>query len=348
MKKWIALLLCLTLTLTLLAGCGGSQPAAAESAGGQSSAAQGGKTVVIGTQEMPNSEGIAKSLGYFEKAFGDAGYQVSLVSFSSGAKVNAALLSGDIDFGLIGTCPVSNGLSSGIDYKVIWIHEILGSAESLAVKNDAGVDSVAQLKGKTIATPFASTAHYSLIKALEQAGLKETDVNLVDMQPAEIFAAWERGDIQAAYVWEPTLSKLLDSGKILLTSGDMAKAGYMTADLEVVRTEFANAHPDLVKIYLQCLDKAVKLYKDDQAAAEKAIADGLEITVEDARTQMSGYQWLSAQEQYDQYFQNGELAKTLASTASFLKDQGSIQSAPEQSVFDAAVDSADLKAYLGS
>jgi len=335
-KRIVAAIVCLTIVCALFTGCGST-----------AASSSGENTVVIGTQEMPNSEGIAKSLGYFEEAFGKAGWKVSLVSFSSGAKVNAALLSGDIDFALIGTCPVSNGLSSGIDCKVIWIHEILGSAESLAVKNSANVTSVADLKGKKIATPFASTAHYSVIKALQEAGLAETDVDLLDMQPAEIFAAWERGDIDAAYVWEPTLSQLLGDGTILLTSGDMAKAGYMTADLEVVRTEFAEEHPDLVQIYLSCLDKAVQLYKDDPDAAQQAIADGLEISKEDAANQMSGYEWLTAAEQYDQYFSNGELAKTLYSTASFLLDQGSIQKLPEQSAFDAAVDSASMAKYLG-
>ena len=339
-NKLFAMLLSLALIGSLLTGCGNAQ--------GGSGTSTDKKVVTIGTQEMPNSEGIAKSLGYFEEEFGKAGYEVNLVSFSSGAKVNAALLSGDIDFGLIGTCPVSNGLASGIDYEVIWIHEILGNAESLAVKNSANINTASDLKGKTIATPFASTAHYSVIKALQNAGLSETDVNLIDMQPAEINAAWSRGDIDAAYVWEPTLSQLLTDGKILLSSGDMAKVGYMTADLEVVRTEFAKAHPELVEIYLQCMDKAVKLYKEDQDAAVKAIAKGLEITEDDAKNQMAGYEWLTAQEQYDQYFASGELAKTLYSTASFLKDQSSIPSVPEESVFTGAVAAESLKTYLNT
>lgn len=337
LRKLLSAAIGLMLVLSLAAGC----------AGGSSGSGSEKKTVVIGTQQMPNSEGIAKSLGYFEEAFGKAGYDVSIVDFSSGAKVNAALLSGDIDFALIGTCPVANGLASGVNCRVIWIHEILGTAESLAVKNSAGVASAADLKGKTIATPFASTAHYSLIKALENAGLSETDVNLLDMQPAEIYAAWARGDIDAAYVWEPTLSQLLPDGSILLSSGDMAAAGCMTADLEVVRSDFADAHPELVQVYLDCIDRAVALYRDDPDAAVAAIAKGLEISEEDARAQMSGYEWLTAQEQYDRYFANGELASTLQSTAQFLLAQGSITSVPGADAFAAAVDTAALKAYLG-
>lgn len=304
--------------------------------------------IVIGTQEMPNSEGIAKGLNLFEEEFAKAGYEVEVVSFSSGAKVNTALLSGDIDFGLIGTCPVSNGISGGIDMKVIWIHEILGLAESLTVKSDSGIKSVLDLKGKTIATPFASTAHYSVIKALENAGLTEMDVNLLDMQPAEIYAAWGRGDIDAAYVWEPTLSELLASdGEIILTSKDMADAGYMTADIEVVRTEFANNHPELVELYISCLDKAVKLYKEDKPAAISAIAKDLEITEESAEYQANGYEWYTAEEQYEKFFTNNELANTLFDTASFLLEQESITFVPEKETFINAVDSSYMGSYLG-
>ena len=63
--------------------------------------------------------------------------------------------------------------------------------------------------------PFASTSHYSLLNALKQAGLKESDVKLLDLEPNDIHAAWKRGDIDAAYVWYPELNNLVKDGKIL-------------------------------------------------------------------------------------------------------------------------------------
>jgi hypothetical protein len=56
-----------------------------------------------------------------------------------------------------------------------------------------------------VGTPFASTAHYSLLAALAQNQLSASDVRLVDLQPQAILAAWERGDIDAACTWLPTL-----------------------------------------------------------------------------------------------------------------------------------------------
>ena len=59
-----------------------------------------------------------------------------------------------------------------------------------------------------MAVPFASTAHFSLLKAMENAGLSASDVTVLDMQPDKIYASWNSGDIDAAYIWEPTLSQL--------------------------------------------------------------------------------------------------------------------------------------------
>lgn len=333
-RKFFSLFLSVCLIAALFSGCGGSS----------ASSGSEHKTIVIGTQEMPNTEGIAKQLGYFEEAFGALGYDVNIVDFSSGAKVNAALLSGDIDFALIGTCPVANGLANGVDCKVIWIHSVLGAVESLAVKDSAGIETVTDLVGKTVATPFASTAHYSLLMAMKSFDVDAASVDLIDMQPAEINAAWANGQIDAAYVWEPTLTELLTDGHILLTSNDVAGYGYMTADLAVVRTEFAEQHPELVEVYVDCLNRAALLYQQQPEDAVAAIAAKLEISAEDAAAQMAGNIWLNAAEQQTQYFENDLLGRTLYDTAQFLLEQGSITTLPDEQAFLDAVDGTAIAA----
>lgn len=329
-KKVISVMISLMVLGTLTMGCSSKKG---------SDSTQDVTTVNIGTQQMPNDEGIAKAKGYFEK---EMGVNVNIVEFDSGKDVNNALVSGSIDFGLIGSCPASLGLSSGIDEEVIWIHEVLGSTESLIAKNSSKISSVADLKGKTIATPFASTAHYSLLKALQQNGLSESDVKLIDMQPANIYAAWQRGDIDAAYLWQPTLEKMKTDGKVLLSSEDMAKAGYPTDNLEVVRKDFAKNHEDLVIKYVKALNDAVELYNSNKDDAVSTIAKALNITEDEAKTQMSGSKWLTGKEQLDSTYlgtsdSKGDLKDSLYSIANFLKDQNSISTVPDKSKFEDAV-----------
>lgn len=316
---------------TLFMGCGSSKS--------KEVTADEPKVVNIGTQQMPNDEGIAKAKGYFEE---EMGVEINLVEFDSGKDVNNALASGSIDFGLLGSSPATLGIANGADVELIWIHEVLGKVESLAVRNDANINSIKDLEGKKIATPFASTAHYSLLNALKLNGIGEKDVELLDMQPSDIYAAWQRGDIDAAYVWEPTLANLLTDGKILLSSADMAEQGVITSNVEVVRKDFAKNYPELVTKYIKALDKGVGLYKENQDDAVKTIAGALQISEEDALLQMQGSMWLSAEEQLDsKYFgtsqSKGNLVKSLKDTANFLLEQKSITSVPKDSVFEQAV-----------
>ncbi|KPC86881.1 ABC transporter substrate-binding protein, partial [Streptomyces sp. NRRL F-6602] len=115
--------------------------------------------------------------------------------------------------------------SSPIPYKVAFILDVAGENEALVARKGTGITTVAGLKGKKVATPFASTSHYSLLAALEEAGLKASDVELLDLQPQPILAAWERGDIDAAYVWLPTLDELRETGTQLTSSKEIGEGG---------------------------------------------------------------------------------------------------------------------------
>ncbi len=343
-KKWTALLLIMVLLVSVSAGCAKTEEkeeaVAADSTETQESApaAELPEKVVIGTQEMPNDEGIAKALDYFTQ---EMGVPVELVKFDSGRDVNTAIASGSIDFGLLGSCPASLAISQDLGVEFIWIHEVLGSVESLVARADAGINSLSDLKGKTVATPFASTAHFSLLKAIESAGLDQSDVKILDMQTSEIFASWENDEIDAAYIWEPTLSQLGDA-KTVTTSGDMAELGFMTSNVEIVRKEFADQYPELVAAYIRALNKSVKMYQEDNETAVSTIADVMELSTEDAKFQMSGSSWLNAAEQLSAEYMGtsdakGAIVQNLYDTAVFLKDQGSIKEVPELSVFEEAV-----------
>ena len=169
---------------------------------------------------------------------------------------------------------MARGLSAplNIPYKVAFVLDVAGDNEALVARNGININTIAELRGKRIATPFASTAHYSLLAALNQNGLSPSDVQLVDLQPQAILAAWERGDIDAAYTWLPTLDQLRKTGKDLITSRQLAKDGKPTLDLGAVSDEFANAHPEVVDTWRQQEARALKLINDDPDAAAKAIA----------------------------------------------------------------------------
>lgn len=306
----------------------------AASTTGEAAASSAPDKITIAYQAIPNGDLVVKNQRWLEAAFPDSEIEWKL--FDSGGSVNEAVLAGSIDIGLAGSSPVARGLSTPIEYQVPWIHDVIGRAEALVVKDD--IASIEDLKGKKIATPLASTSHYSLLAALDRAGLTERDVDIIDAEPDDIFAAWTRGDIDGAYVWNPNLARIVaDGGRVLISSEELSREGKTTYDLAVVTNSFASEHPDAVTTWVQQQDRAVRLIKDSPAEAARAIAAELNIEPADAEAQVGDLIFLTAAEQAGPEYLGGGVARNLFATATFNQRLGQIPSVFEESRYADAV-----------
>jgi taurine transport system substrate-binding protein len=315
----------------VLAACGDDS---SDTASATSSAP---KEITIAYQAIPNGDLVVKQNGYLEEALPDT--KINWKLFASGGDVNKAVVAGSVDIGLAGSSPVSRGISQGIKYQVPWIFDVIGSAEALVVSKDIG--SIADLKGKTIATPLASTSDFSLRAALKDAGVDADDVKIIDSEPDAIYAAWKKGDIDGAYVWNPNLAKIKDDGgKVLITSADLSEKGQTTYDLAVATNEFAEQYPDALNTWAAQQDKAVKLIQDSPEEAAKAIAAELSIPEADALAQLKDLIFLNASEQVGDDYLGGGLGTNLYDEAVFNKDLKQIDSVKPKSAYEDAVNAA--------
>jgi taurine transport system substrate-binding protein len=299
-------------------------------------------TIRIGYQSFPSGDLIVKNNRWLEQALPE--YNIKWTKFDSGADINTAFIAKELDFGALGSSPVARGLSAplNIPYKVAFVLDVAGDNEALVARNGANVTTIADLKGKRIATPFASTAHYSLLAALAQNNLSANDVQLVDLQPQAILAAWERGDIDAAYTWLPTLDDLRKTGKDLITSRQLAKDGKPTLDLGAVSDEFAAAHPDVVDKWRQQEARALTTIKDDPDAAAKAIASEIGLSPEDVAGQLKQGVYLTPEEVSSPEWLGsdgtpGNIATNLQSASEFLAAQKQIPTAAPLKTFQDAI-----------
>ena len=140
---------------------------------------------------------------------------ISWSQFASGGDVVQAFGANSADLGLVGSSPAAKAVSAPLNLpvQVIWIYDVIGEAESL-VARDPSIKGPADLRDKTVAVPFGSTAHYSLLSALAGAGLRGgTDVTLINLAPDAIPAAWQSEQIDAAWVWNPVLGELEKAGR---------------------------------------------------------------------------------------------------------------------------------------
>ncbi|MEU8898795.1 glycine betaine ABC transporter substrate-binding protein [Nocardia sp. NPDC048505] len=306
----------------------------------RSGADDGKPTIRLAYQSFPSGDLIVKHNRWLEDEL--PGYNIEWTKFDSGADVNTAFVAGQVDFGALGSSPVARGLSAplNIPYQVAYVLDVAGDNEALVARNGTGIESIADLRGKRIGTAFASTAHYSLLAALDRNGV--TDAKLVDLQPAASLAAWERGDVDAVYTWLPTLDQLRKSGKTLITSRELATAGKPTLDLGVVSTAFAQAHPDVVDIWRKVQTRAIDTIKNRPADAAAAVAAEIGTTPADAaqqlaqgvfltKEQLTSAEWLGAEGRV------GEIAASLRSAAEFLAAQKQIPAAPSVRTIEDAI-----------
>jgi len=291
------------------------------------------KSIRIAYQAFPSGDLIVKNQGLLEQALPD--YQITWTKFDSGASINTAFVAKSVDIAAIGSSPVARGLSAplNIPYEVAFVLDVAGDNEALVARDGSGITDVAGLRGKKVGTPFASTSHYSLLAALAKAGVKESDVNIVDLEPQDIQAAWARGDLDAAYTWLPSLDVIKKTGKVLITSRELAAAGKPTLDLGVVSAAFAEAHPEAVDAWRKAEAQALDEIANDPAAAAKAVGAELNLTPDDAANQLaqgvflkpadlSTPQWLGTDGNV------GKIADSLVDAAEFLKDQQKIDAVP--------------------
>jgi len=333
LRVLLAAFLVLALAVTV-AACGDDDKKSDTGSSTAAAASTGPDKIIVGYQAIPNGDLIVKHNKWLETAFPDA--QIEWKLFDSGGSVNEAVAADSIDFGLAGSSPVSRGLSTPIPYQVPWIFDVIGKAEALVVKSD--ITSIADLKGKKIATPLASTSHYSLLAALQENGLSEKDVKIIDAEPDDIYAAWSRGDIDGAYVWNPNLAKITkDGGKVLITSEDLAKKGKTTYDLAVVANSFADKYPEAVTTWAAQQNKAVEEIKNDPDKAAADVAAELNIPAADAKAQIADLIFLDATEQIGPDYLGGGLAKNLYAAAQFNKELGQIPSVKPEADYAAAV-----------
>ncbi|KUI24328.1 glycine/betaine ABC transporter substrate-binding protein [Mycobacterium sp. IS-1742] len=300
------------------------------------------QTIRIAYQSFPSGDLIVKNNGWLEEALPD--YTVTWTKFDSGADVNTAFIAEEVDFGALGSSPVARGLSAplNIPYKVAFVLDVAGDNEALVARNGSGVNTIADLRGKRVGTPFASTAHYSLLAALDRNGLSPRDVALVDLQPQAILAAFDRGDIDAGYSWLPTLDQLRRNGRDLITSRQLARDGKPTLDLGVVSDAFAGAHPDVVDVWRQQQARALEVIKNDPDAAAEAIAAEIGLRPDEVAGQLEQGVYLTPAEVASAEWLGsegapGNLAANLESASQFLAEQKQIPSAAPLKTFQDAI-----------
>ncbi|CAM3935576.1 taurine ABC transporter substrate-binding protein [Paracoccus yeei] len=232
-----------------------------------SGTAASAETVVVGYQQIVGPFVAAIADGRLDAAAKKAGVEIDWRQFSSGGDISTALASGNVPVGVIGSTGIAAAATRGVDFQLFWILDNIGKSEALVARNGSGIEKPADLVGKKVAVPFVSTSHFHLLVGMEKVwGIDPKQVQILNMKPPQIMAAWQRGDIDAAYVWPPALTQLLADGTVISDSEQVGAASVPTFDGLVVASDFAEVHKDFMTEFTKALAAAYADYNANKAA----------------------------------------------------------------------------------
>ncbi|MCU9947360.1 taurine ABC transporter substrate-binding protein [Pseudomonas sp. PDM13] len=269
---------------------------------------------------------VAQADGAYEKA---SHSKIDWRKFDGGAEVITAVASGDVQIGYVGSSPLAAAATRQLPIQTFLIATQIGDAEALVARNGAGISKPEDLIGKKIAVPFVSTGHYSLLAALKHWKIDPSKVTILNLAPPAIIAAWQRGDIDATYVWDPALGVAKSSGKVLISSGELGKLGAPTFDAWIVRKDFAEKHPEVVSAFAKVTLDAYAAYRKDPQAwlADKANIDKVVklsgAKAEDIPLLLQGNVFPLAADQATAL--GAPTTQAITETATFLKEQGKVE-----------------------
>jgi sulfonate transport system substrate-binding protein len=146
---------------------------------------------------------LLKANGALEKRLAAKGIDVKWTEFPGGPQLLEGLNVGSVDFGTTGETPPVFAQAAGADLLYVAFEPPAPTSEAILVPKDSPIKSVAELKGKKVVLNKGSNVHYLLVRALEEAGLKYSDIQPVYLPPADARAAFERGSVDAWVIWDP-------------------------------------------------------------------------------------------------------------------------------------------------
>lgn len=216
---------------------------------------------------------VAKQKKWVEEelvAAGSSSPTVKWQSFAAGPMMNEAIAAGQLDVIFTGDVPAIIGKATGFETKLIGISSSGYRSQAGVVLANSPIASVKDLKGKKVATFKGTTAHHLLVLALKEAGLKLSDIELVNLSLPDMNNALVRGEVDAAFLWEPLFSKLeLDKSIKVIRDG----AGLKNAVAVIEATDsFVAKNRNEAKAVLKAFQKGAELIRRHPDEAAKLIA----------------------------------------------------------------------------
>ncbi|MGF7046775.1 sulfonate transport system substrate-binding protein [Paenibacillus sp. DS2015] len=283
MKK--SMLLGTTLILIfaiLLSACGKDSNNQASVSPGSSNSAVSGEastvksepfTISIGINGGSNQLKLAQNKGWFEEEFAKINGKVEISDFQSGPQAIESIAAKRLDVTTLVDGGVITALAGKVDLKLTsFLSTGLKGINYIIVPKGSDVKELADLKGKQIALAKGTTNHVFFVKALKSVGLKESDVNIVNLLIPDAQPAFESGQLDAWVTADPfAYQEVNKNGATIIGSGESLNIA--SPVFTAFRADFTKEHPEAIEAYLRVVQKAVDYEKANYDEALKTYAE---------------------------------------------------------------------------
>ncbi|WP_366556280.1 aliphatic sulfonate ABC transporter substrate-binding protein [Aquibaculum sediminis] len=225
---------------------------------------------------------LLKNKGWLEEAFAEEDVEVRWVLSLGSNKALEFLRGSSIDFGSTAGAAAVIGKAGGLPIKSIYVYS-KPEWTALVTRADSGIESVEDLKGKSVAVTRGTDPHIFLLRALDSAGLSEDDIRPVLLQHPDGYRALVGRQVDAWAGLDPHMAAgELESGvRLFHRAPDLNTYGILN-----VRESFAEAHPETVERVLEVYERARRYALDHPDELQAALVEAAKITPEVAQKQL--------------------------------------------------------------
>jgi NitT/TauT family transport system substrate-binding protein len=214
---------------------------------------------------------VAKEKGWFTDALSKVGYRFEAREVDSGPVTAEAMAAQQIDIGQVGLSVIVTSISRGLPAKIVVNTGIAG--EGIIVRADSPFQTMADLKGKTIAIPGKGTMPDFIVRrGLEKAKLDPSkDVKFVEISPADQKQALMTKLVDAATLWEPLATNAVLAGGRMLASGQEIYPNHQHDTIAATESAIKN-HPAAVRAVVETVVRAQQWVMDNPEEAKTIAA----------------------------------------------------------------------------
>lgn len=270
--------------------------------------------------------------GFFE----DRGVTLELTQFDSGISLSQALAGGSIDLAIMGAV-ISNFPAQGQGYAVL-ANNIESDTAQIWAKPDSGIEAVADLAGKTIATVQGTTAHVLLHIAHKDAGVDESQIEIANSDMATAVNAFLSGSVPALVTWAPNdvaVRERMPDAKLITTAGDYYPDAAILGGWVASNDFYAN-HKDAIKqVALAWLDSNEELMSNTDAALEAVWESAYKENIEDPETLKQMFEQIRSftNEEWLELYEDGSVQEWLGQVEQIFVEIGGLDTFVEPSEF---------------